>query len=267
MIICGISGGFSAVFGTPLAGTVFGLEVLALGLIRHEALLPSFFSAYFSNLVVKGYGVSHIKYTMALAPAESSSLFFKLLIAGALFGLTGLIFSRSIVVIKKWYTKWMPNPVIRTFIGGVVVVLLALIINNRSYLGLSLPLLDQAFSGEAHPFDFLGKLVFTVFTLGAGYQGGEVTPLFVIGATLGSSLATLLYLPVGFLAGLGFIGVFTGATNTPIACFIMGIELFGSENAIYLFLICVMSYICSGNSGIYSTQKMSIKKGILFEDD
>lgn len=267
VIICGISGGFSAVFGTPLAGTVFGLEVLALGLIRHEALLPSFFSAYFSNLVVKGYGVSHIKYTMALAPAESSSLFFKLLVAGALFGLTGLIFSRSIVVIKKWYTKWMPEPVIRTFIGGTVVVLLALIINNRSYLGLSLPLLDQAFSGEAHPFDFLGKLVFTVFTLGAGYQGGEVTPLFVIGATLGSSLASLLYLPVGFLAGLGFIGVFTGATNTPIACFIMGIELFGSENAIYLFLICVISYICSGNSGIYSAQKVGIKKGVLFEAD
>lgn len=267
VIICGISGGFSAVFGTPLAGTVFGLEVLALGLIRHEALLPSFFSAYFSNLVVKGYGVSHIKYTMALAPAESSSLFFKLLVAGALFGLTGLIFSRSIVVIKKWYTKWMPEPVIRTFIGGTVVVLLALIINNRSYLGLSLPLLDQAFSGEAHPFDFLGKLVFTVFTLGSGYQGGEVTPLFVIGATLGSSLASLLYLPVGFLAGLGFIGVFTGATNTPIACFIMGIELFGSENAIYLFLICVISYICSGNSGIYSAQKVGIKKGVLFEAD
>lgn len=267
VIICGISGGFSAVFGTPLAGTVFGLEVLALGLIRHEALLPSFFSAYFSNLVVKGYGVSHIKYTMALAPAESSSLFFKLLVAGALFGLTGLIFSRSIVVIKKWYTKWMPEPVNRTFIGGTVVVLLALIINNRSYLGLSLPLLDQAFSGEAHPFDFLGKLVFTVFTLGAGYQGGEVTPLFVIGATLGSSLASLLYLPVGFLAGLGFIGVFTGATNTPIACFIMGIELFGSENAIYLFLICVISYICSGNSGIYSAQKAGIKKGVLFEAD
>lgn len=267
VIICGISGGFSAVFGTPLAGTVFGLEVLALGLIRHEALLPSFFSAYFSNLVVKGYGVSHIKYTMALAPAESFSLFFKLLVAGALFGLTGLIFSRSIVVIKKWYTKWMPEPVIRTFIGGTVVVLLALIINNRSYLGLSLPLLDQAFSGEAHPFDFLGKLVFTVFTLGSGYQGGEVTPLFVIGATLGSSLASLLYLPVGFLAGLGFIGVFTGATNTPIACFIMGIELFGSENAIYLFLICVISYICSGNSGIYSAQKVGIKKGVLFEAD
>lgn len=267
VIICGISGGFSAVFGTPLAGTVFGLEVLALGLIRHEALLPSFFSAYFSNLVVKGYGVSHIKYTMALSPAESSSLFFKLLVAGALFGLTGLIFSRSIVVIKKWYTKWMPEPVIRTFIGGTVVVLLALIINNRSYLGLSLPLLDQAFSGEAHPFDFLGKLVFTVFTLGSGYQGGEVTPLFVIGATLGSSLASLLYLPVGFLAGLGFIGVFTGATNTPIACFIMGIELFGSENAIYLFLICVISYICSGNSGIYSAQKVGIKKGVLFEAD
>ncbi|MEG0475233.1 MAG: chloride channel protein, partial [Carnobacterium sp.] len=103
--------------------------------------------------------------------------------------------------------------------------------------------------------------------IGAGYQGGEVTPLFVIGATLGSSLAVLLHLPISFLAGLGFIGVFSGATNTPIACFIMGIELFGSENAVYLFLICVISYLCSGNSSIYASQKVGIEKGSLFLED
>lgn len=264
LIICGISGGFSAVFGTPLAGTIFALEVLALGLIRHEALLPSFLSAFFSNLVVEAYGVTHVRYAMTLAPEQSISLFLKVVLAGIFFGFTGLIFSKSIVLIKKYYTQWMPNPVIRSFFGGFVIILFVLVINNRSYLGLSLPLLEQAFNGTSHPFDFLGKLIFTVFTLGAGFQGGEVTPLFEIGATLGSSLAPLLYLPVGFMAGLGFIGVFTGATNTPIACFIMGIELFGSENAVYLFIICVISYVFSGNSGIYSSQKIVIKKGDLF---
>lgn len=267
IIICGISGGFSSVFGTPIAGTVFGLEVLVLGFIRHEALLPSFFSAYFANLVTKSYGVTHAVYNMEGAPAASAALLIKLIAAGIAFGLMGLIFSRSILLIKNYYAKWMPNPTIRTFLGGCVILVFVWIIHSRAYLGLNLPLLAQAFTGESGPYDFLGKLIFTVFTLGAGYQGGEVTPLFVIGATLGSSLAVLLHLPISFLAGLGFIGVFAGATNTPIACFIMGIELFGSENAVYLFLICVISYFCSGNSSIYASQKVGIEKGRLFLDD
>ena len=266
IVICGISGGFSAVFGTPIAGTVFGLEVLALGLIRHEALLPSFFSAYFANLVTKSYGVTHAVYEMEAAPDASATLLVKLIAAGIAFGLIGLIFSCSIVLIKKYYAKWMPNPTVRTFIGGCVILIFVWVI-GRAYLGLNLPLLAQAFTGDSGPYDFLGKLIFTVFTLGAGYQGGEVTPLFVIGATLGSSLAVLLHLPISFLAGLGFIGVFSGATNTPIACFIMGIELFGSENAVYLFLICVISYLCSGNSSIYASQKVGIEKGSLFLED
>lgn len=103
-----------------------------------------------------------------------------------------------------------------------------------------------------------------MLSLGAGFQGGEVTPLFEIGATLGSSLAVILQLSVPFLAGLGFIGVFSGATNTPIACFIMGIELFGSEAALFFFMICLISYMCSGNAGIYSAQKVEIEKGVLF---
>lgn len=136
-----------------------------------------------------------------------------------------------------------------------------LVSNNQRYLGLSLPLLEDAFAGNAQPFDFVGKLFFTVLSLGAGFQGGEVTPLFEIGATLGSSLAPLLHLSIPFLAGLGFIGVFSGATNTPIACFIMGIELFGSEAAVYFFMVCLISFMCSGNSGIYASQQSLYRKG------
>lgn len=264
VLISGISAGFSSVFGTPLAGTIFGLEVLALGKLRSEAIFPSFFAAFFANIVTEMYGVSHTHYAMGAVPEWSVVIFLKLIVAGICFGLIGWVFSRSIVFLKKTYSNWIADPVLRNFIGGSVVVAAVLILGTQRYLGLSLPLLTDAFSGQANPFDFVGKLFFTVLSLGAGYQGGEVTPLFEIGATLGSTLAPLLQLSVPFLAGLGFIGVFSGATNTPIACFIMGVELFGSQSAVFLLMICIVSYMCSGNSGIYSAQETELEKGRVF---
>ncbi|MBL1226283.1 voltage-gated chloride channel family protein [Enterococcus sp. BWR-S5] len=261
ILIAGISAGFSSVFGTPLAGTIFGLEVLALGKLRSEAIFPSFFAAFFANMVTEMYGITHTHYKMGAVPEWTVQVFLKLAIAGICFGLIGWVFSRSIVFLKKTYSNWVSNPVLRNFLGGAVVVVAALLLGTQRYLGLSLPLLSDAFSGQASPFDFIGKLFFTVLSLGAGYQGGEVTPLFEIGATLGSTLAPFLQLSVPFLAGLGFIGVFSGATNTPIACFIMGIELFGSQSAVYLLMICIISYMCSGNSGIYSAQENELEKG------
>ncbi|WP_270216383.1 chloride channel protein, partial [Enterococcus lactis] len=218
---------------------------------------PSFFAALFANFMTESYGVSHLHYQMGVIPEWSMLLFFKVFVAGIAFGLIGWVFSRSIVFLKARYAQWIPHPVWRNTIGGAVVVAAALILQTQRYLGLSLPLLQESFNGQAHAYDFIGKLFFTVLSLGAGYQGGEVTPLFEIGATLGAALAPLLHVSVPFLAGLGFIGVFSGATNTPIACFVMGIELFGSQAAVYFFMICLISFMCSGNSGIYSAQQVA----------
>lgn len=264
VIICGISAGFSSVFGTPLAGTIFALEVLVIGRLRSDALFPSFFAAFFANFVTEIVGVTHTHYTIGTIPNWSVFLFVKLLIAGGCFGLTGWLFSRSIVYLKKFYSELIIDPLLKTFVGGAMIVLFTLILQTQRYLGLSLSLLEEAFNGTSHSFDFIGKLFFTVLSLGAGYQGGEVTPLFEIGATLGSSLAPMLHVSIPFLAALGFIGVFSGATNTPIACFIMGIELFGSQASLFFFFICLVSYMCSGNSGIYGAQQIEIRKGILF---
>lgn len=264
IIISGISAGFSSVFGTPLAGTIFGLEVLVIGRMRSEALFPSFFSAFFANLVAEQLGISHNHYSMGPIPNWSVSLFIKLFIAAVCFGILGWCFSRSVVLVKRIYAHWITDPVLRNFVGGCVILLVVFLTRSQRYLGISLELLEDSFAGTNHLLDFIGKLFFTVLSLGAGFQGGEVTPLFEIGATFGSSFALLFHLSIPFLAGLGFIGVFSGATNTPIACFIMGIELFGSEAAMYFFMVCLISYICSGNSGIYSAQKVEVKKGILF---
>jgi H+/Cl- antiporter ClcA len=155
------------------------------------------------------------------------------------------------------------NPMLKSATGGLIIIALVYIVGSRDYLGLGIPLISSSFTADVHPFAFLWKLIFTAFTLGSGFQGGEVTPLFAIGATMGNSLAGVLHLYGPFLASLGFIAVFCGATNTPIACFIMGIELFGSGGAVYMFIACVVSYLFSGHTGIYSSQLIGTSKSAL----
>ncbi|SET33661.1 voltage-gated chloride channel family protein [Paenibacillus sp. NFR01] len=261
LLICGISAGFGSVFGTPLAGTVFSLEVLAIGLISHEALIPAFIAGFVGNLVTTSFwGVAHIHYHMGVVPVLSLSVLAKVIFASVLFGLTSVFFSELTHSLKKNFTKWFKNPVFKSAVGGVLVIGLVYVVGTRDYLGLGIPLIQDSFTGQMSPFAFLWKLLFTSLTLGTGFQGGEVTPLFAIGATLGNALSGFLGLYAPFLAALGFIAVFCGATNTPIACFIMGIELFGSSGAVYLFIACLVSFLFSGHTGIYTSQKIGVPK-------
>lgn len=267
VLIAGMSAGFSSVFGTPIAGTLFAMEVLAIGFVRQEALFPSLWAALVGNWVTNLLEVSHTHYSMGIVPEATLGLIIKIVVAAILFGFTGRLFSWTTRITKVTMANWFNNPVMKSFIGGIIVILLVFLVGTREYLGLSLPLIDQAFLGESGSFDFLGKLVFTAATLGTGFQGGEVTPLFTIGATLGSTLAHLFHISIPFLAGLGFIGVFAAATNTPVACFVMGLELFGSGALPYLFLTCVVSYLFSGNQGIYEAQQVHLRKGDIFEEE
>ncbi len=267
LLIAGMSAGFSAVFGTPIAGTLFAMEVLAIGYVRQEALFPSLWAALVGNWITTLWGVSHSHYDMGIIPDVDPILILKIVSAAILFGFTGRLFSWTTRMTKLVMSNWFSNPVIKSFVGGIAIILLVFLVGKRDYLGLSLPLIDQAFIGENSPFDFLGKLFFTAVTLGSGFQGGEVTPLFTIGATLGSTLAQLFHMSIPFLAGLGFIGVFSAASNTPVASFVMGLELFGANALPYLFLTCVVSYLFSGNQGIYETQHVYLRKGNLFEED
>ncbi|MBY0012844.1 voltage-gated chloride channel family protein [Paenibacillus typhae] len=261
LLICGISGGFGSIFGTPLAGTVFGLEVLAIGLISHEALIPAFIASFVGNLTAASFwGITHVHYPIGEIPALTMPVLLKVVLASVLFGLTSSLFSELTHALKRGYTRLFRNPVLKSAAGGVVIIILVYVLGTRDYLGLGLPLIESSFTGEVTPFAFLGKLIFTSLTLGAGFQGGEVTPLFAIGAALGHALAEMLHLYAPFLAGLGFIAVFCGAANTPVACFLMGIELFGGEGAVYFFIACLVSYLFSGHSGIYTSQQIGIPK-------
>ncbi|MNH94285.1 H(+)/Cl(-) exchange transporter ClcA [compost metagenome] len=264
ILMCGISGGFGSVFGTPLAGTVFALEVLVIGMLRYEALLPCFIASVVGNVVTTAWGIHHVHFHIGEVPDLSFVTILKVLAASIAFGLTALLFSSLTHFFKGMYTKLIAHPAVRSFVGGVVILLLVFIFGTRDYLGLGIPLIERAFSGGVPDFAFLCKILFTALTLGAGFLGGEVTPLFVIGATLGSSLGIWLHEPVGFFAALGFIAVFSGAANTPIACFIMGIELFGSQAAVYMLMACVIGYLFSGHTGIYTSQQLGASKSKLF---
>lgn len=254
LIVTGISAGFASVFGTPLAGAVFALEVLILGRMRYEAILPSFLAAIIANYVCDMWSVDHTVYTIAFVPEMNLTNLLWSILAGVLFGLTALLFSKSTHFWTKTFKQFILYPPLRPVIGGTVITLVFFLMNDTRYLGLGIPFIQESFIIENAPYDFLLKILFTSFTLGSGFKGGEVTPLFFIGATLGNALIWFVPLPIGLLAGMGFVAVFSGATNTPIACTLMGIELFGVESAVYIAIACVIAYLFSGHSGIYSSQ-------------
>ncbi|WP_411830867.1 voltage-gated chloride channel family protein [Paenibacillus graminis] len=261
LLMCGISGGFGSIFGTPLAGTLFGLEVIAIGLISHKALLPCFTASFIGDIVAtRLWRVQHIHYHVDFFPPLTAAILLKVILASVLFGLASILFSELTHYLKKTFTLLVKNPMLKSALGGFIIIALVYIAGTRDYLGLGIPLIQDSFQTGVAPLAFLWKLIFTSFTLGTGFQGGEVTPLFAIGATLGNSLAGFLHLHAPFLASLGFIAVFCGATNTPIACFLMGIELFGSGGAVYMFIACLVSYLFSGHSGIYTSQQIGISK-------
>ncbi|MCA9859836.1 MAG: chloride channel protein [Thermomicrobiales bacterium] len=262
MLMCGISGGFSSVFGTPLAGTVFGMEVVAMGGMRYDALIPCLIAAVVGDLVVRTVGVHHATYVVSAGfPEISAETVVPVVLAGIAFGLASLLFSEATATIEHVAKHLVPRPVWRTFLGGFVVILITLVYGTRAYNGLSLPLLADCFNGEAVPtFAFMLKLVLTAVTLGVGFKGGEVTPLFVIGATLGVTLSGPLGLEPDTLAALGFVAVFAAAANTPIACVIMGAEIFGGSGIVFFGIAVFVAYTISGDRGIYHSQRILTSK-------
>ncbi len=259
ILMAGIAAGFASIFGTPLAGAVFGLEVLAIGRMRYDALFPCMVAAIVADQVGLAWGAQHTHYAIGeIVPVGPWSLL-AVLIAGVIFGLAGLLFATATHRLGAWVKRVIAYPPLRPFVGGIVIAVAVWALGAYDYIGLGIPSIVQAFQVPAAPWDWLGKLVFTVASLGSGFKGGEVTPLFYIGATLGNALAPLLHLPFAMLAGLGFVAVFAGAANTPLATIIMAMELFGADIGPLAAVACVASYLVSGHTGIYKAQQAGHK--------
>jgi H+/Cl- antiporter ClcA len=277
ILMAGIAAGFGAVFGTPITGTIFALEVLTIGKINHTALLPCFIASVLADITCGAWGIHHTQYHIIFKEVISSSISFihfdfllliKVILAGACFGLAGYMFSELSHTIKNYSNRFIKIKWLIPFIGGIIIIGLTYAIGTKDYLGLgvsnpdvhAVTIVSSFNKGGAGYFSWFWKIIFTAVTLGMGFKGGEVTPLFFIGAALGNSIATATGAPIDLMAGLGFIAVFAGATNTPIACTIMGVELFGGEYILYYAVACFTAYYFSGHSGIYSSQRMAVAK-------
>lgn len=223
--------------------------------MRYEPIIPCLISSYIGNYIATLFNVQHSHYHMVDVSSKDPVIFYKVILCAILFGLVSKVFAEFTHFLKKVFSDKIQNTSVKSFIGGIIIIILILLIGNRMYLGLSLELLEKSFESPVIPYAFIIKLLLTSITLATGFQGGEVTPLFVIGATLGNFLANIVGLPISFLAGIGMIGVFCGGTKTPLASFVMGLEIFGGGNIKYIFVACVISYVFSGKSGIYTSQK------------
>ena len=268
ILVAGISAGFSSVFGTPLAGAIFALEVMVIGRIKFDAIIPSFLVAIFANYFCDIWQISHhTHYTISTIADLTPATVLWSLLAGIIFGLVSMLFSKSTHFWSNLFKKYIQYPPLRPVIGGVVIAVSVYLMGTTKYIGLGVPTIIDAFNIDLNSYDFFLKILLTSFTLGAGFKGGEVTPLFFIGATLGNVLIWFIPLPMPLLAGMGFVAVFAGATNTPIACTIMGIELFGIESGVFIALACTTSYLFSGHTGIYTAQIIGSPKHLFFKKE
>jgi H+/Cl- antiporter ClcA len=265
LIILGISAGFASVFGTPLAGALFALEVLYFSKISYKSIPLSFLTAYIAYFTVEFWHVKHTHYSIPILPEMSFTTLFWIISVSVLFGLAAMLFSRSTHFWSHLFSKNITFPPLRPFVGGIILALTIYGIGTTKYIGLGIPAIVDSFSNPNASYDFILKILFTGFTLGAGFKGGEVTPLFFIGATLGSALSIVVPLPIALLAGMGFVAVFSGATHTPLACTVMGMELFGIESGIFIGIACAIAYFSSGSVGIYNAQIVKGAKYHLYQ--
>lgn len=283
LLSAGVAAGFGAVFGTPLTGAVFALEVLALGKMRYNALIPCLMGSIMGDFFCTAWGIGHTSYHISGVAMEIVQPIFridpllagKIILASVAFGLAGFFFAELTHTFQKLFKRFISIYWLRPVVGAALVLGISWLLGTRDYLGIGVTtasgegvsIVNAFVAGGVTPWSWFWKLLLTAITLSSGFKGGEVTPLFFVGATLGAALANLLGVPIDLLAGIGFVAVFAGATNTPLACTIMGVELFGSQYLIYFAIACFFSYMFSGHSGIYLSQRVGIAKGNHLQHD
>jgi H+/Cl- antiporter ClcA len=262
LLAAGVAGGFGSVFGTPIAGAVFGLEFVTLGRIEYRALVPALIASVVGDLTTRGLGIEHTLYPAAPHVALDPLLCAKWLVFALAIGLTSVAFIELTHFLKRRGERHVKSLGWRMAIGGAIVVGLWQLVGTSDYLGLGVPTIVRSFSDPDLPmYAFALKLVFTAITLGAGYLGGEVTPLFFIGAALGGVLGDALGIPRELGAGVGLAAVFAAASNTPLALSIMAVELLGANILPHVVIVCVVAYLITGHRSIYPSQRVTRGKG------
>lgn len=258
MLIAGMAAGFGGLFQTPLAAVFFSMEVIFAGKIQYEALLPALIASYISAYTSHTLGLEKfyvpLKDTLEISDAGMAV---RLIVLGIIFGLTGRLFSFLLAKSKKFFGEKIKNPYFRIGVISIPLALILFLLYNGRYSGLGTNLISAAFSGRTiYSYDWILKLLLTILTLAIGYQGGEVTPLFSIGASLGIVLGRILSISPVHCAALGYAAVFAGATNTLLAPVLIGLEVFGANNMVPFLIVCIFAYLVNGNKSIYGAQEV-----------
>lgn len=256
----GVAAGFAGVFGTPITGVLFAFELDRKIKLDVNGFIPILMVSFLAHFSCQFFGVGHTVYVVTELPDFSFNNSVFVALAAIACGLTAFVFSQSKKYLTNGIKQVIPNSIIRISLGSLIIAVVAFTFNLKSYLGLGIPVIENAFLDESGMEVFILKVLFTVFTLAVGFKGGEATPLFFIGATLGSALSLYLPLPLSFLTALGFIAVFAGATNTPLACAAMGIEMFGVAGGLWYLFVCVIAFYASGKTSVYSAQLVHLFK-------
>ena len=257
MAIVGMSAGFGGLFQTPLADLFFAIEVITVGVLEYEALLPAFVGAYVASTTSHLLGLEKFFVNINDTIPIDEKAVVKIIILGIAFGLAGKAFSYSLSKLKVFMGNKFKNPYVRIGVVSIPLAVLLFIVLGGRYCGLGTNIINNCFhDGTVYSYDFILKIAFTVITLSIGFQGGEVTPLFAIGASLGYVLGGVMGLNPVVTASLGYAAVFGSATNTLIAPMLIGLEVFGSQNMTMFVVVCIIAYVLNGNKSIYSAQEI-----------
>jgi len=260
LVICGISAGFASVLGAPIAGAIFGVEVLSVGSIMYEVLLPSFVAGITSYHVSSLLGITYLHLPLKSVPSFSESFFLISVLAGLFFGLCSVLFIEAMRLGKKFaaiFQWWDP---LKGLAGGIILIPLAFVFST-DYMGLGVKTIHEALQGDVIPwYAFPLKTITTSVTFAFGGTGGIIAPIIFSGTMAGNLFGSLLGLDRGIFAAMGFVGMLAGAANTPIAMSILAVELFGSSIAPYAAVVCVISFLMTGHRGIFATQRLTLRK-------
>ena len=256
--LCGMSGVFAALFGTPLTATVFALEVISVGVLYYAGLVPCLTAALTGYLVSVLMGVPPTRFTVTVPGLEVRTMLLVMVLA-LLCAVVSILFCRGLHGVEHLLKRTLKNPYLRVAVGAAVLIGLTLL-TNGDYNGAGMEVIGRAIAGQADPWAWVWKLLFTAITIGCGFKGGEVVPSFFVGAAFGCVAAGGLGLPAGFGAAMGLVSVFCGAVNCPLASIILSVELFGSGDLLYFAMACSISYLISGYCGLYSSQTILYSK-------
>lgn len=263
LIMCGMSAGFGALFGTPVAAAVFAVEVTIVAAAQYSALVPCMLSSMIAVITAKLLGAHAESFAVAGVPEIAAENIFQLggaILIGIAAAVVSVLFCKAMEGTHHLYEKYIKNPYLRIAAGGAMVALLTFLLRTNDYNGAGMNVIERALEGEAEPLAFLIKIIFTALTLSCGFKGGEIVPSFFVGATMGCVLGGLIGLDPSFGAAVGMIAVFCGVTNCPFASIVLGVEMFGLEGIGYYALAITISYMLSGYTGLYSAQKFNQSK-------